>query len=204
MARTLERHFRDVQDMEFTIERGTLYMLQTRRGQRSGHAAVRIACDMVDEGLISEEEAVARIPPNDLNQLLHPDHRPAQPARPAHHRPARLARAPPAARVVFDADQAEKLGRAGQAVILVRRETSPEDFHGMVTAKAILTARGGMTSHAAVVARGMGKPCVAGAQDAAGGRAGRPLRGERAAARARASGSRWTAAAARCSPARRR
>ncbi|MGZ8392028.1 MAG: pyruvate, phosphate dikinase, partial [Gemmatimonadales bacterium] len=163
LARTLERHFRDVQDMEFTIERGNLYMLQTRRGQRSGHAAVRIACDMVDEGLISEQEAVARIPPNDLNQLLHPT---IDPHSKLDLLTTGLPASPGAAcgTVVFDADQAERLGRAGQAVILVRRETSPDDFHGMVTAKAILTARGGMTSHAAVVARGMGKPCVAGAQ----------------------------------------
>ena len=163
VARTLERHFRDVQDMEFTIERGSLYMLQTRRAQRSGHAAVRIACDMVDEGLISEQEAVARIPPNDLNQLLHPT---IDPNSRLDLLTTGLPASPGAAcgTVVFDADQAERLGRAGQSVILVRRETSPEDFHGMVTAKAILTARGGMTSHAAVVARGMGKPCVAGAQ----------------------------------------
>ncbi|HEX6104267.1 MAG TPA: pyruvate, phosphate dikinase, partial [Gemmatimonadales bacterium] len=163
VARTLERHFRDVQDMEFTIERGTLYMLQTRRGQRSGHAAVRIACDMVDEGLISEEEAVARIPPNDLNQLLHPT---LDPRSQLDLLTTGLPASPGAAcgTAVFDADRAEHLGRAGQSVILVRRETSPEDFHGMVMAKAILTARGGMTSHAAVVARGMGKPCVAGAQ----------------------------------------
>ncbi len=164
VARTLERHFRDVQDMEFTVERGVLYMLQTRRGQRSGQAAVRIACEMVDEGLISEEEAVARIPPGDLDQLLHP-------TIDAHSRLDLLTTGLPASpgaacgTVVFDADRAEKLGRAGQPVILVRRETSPEDFHGMVAAKAILTARGGMTSHAAVVARGMGKPCVAGAQE---------------------------------------
>jgi pyruvate,orthophosphate dikinase len=163
VSRTLERHFRDVQDMEFTIERGNLYMLQTRRAQRSGHAAVRIACDMVDEGLISEQEAVARIPPNDLNQLLHPTVDP-------HSRLDLLVTGLPASpgaacgTVVFDADQAERLGRAGQSVILVRHETSPADFHGIVTAKALLTARGGMTSHAAVVARGMGKPCVAGAQ----------------------------------------
>jgi pyruvate,orthophosphate dikinase len=163
VGRTLERHFRDVQDMEFTIERGNLYMLQTRRGQRSGHAAVRIACDMVDEGLITEQEAVARIPPNDLNQLLHPT---IDPNSRLDLLTTGLPASPGAAcgTVVFDADEAERMGRAGQAVILVRRETSPEDFHGMVTAKAILTARGGMTSHAAVVARGMGKPCVAGAQ----------------------------------------
>jgi pyruvate,orthophosphate dikinase len=163
VARTLERHFRDVQDMEFTIERGTLYMLQTRRGQRSGHAAVRIACEMVDEELISEEEAVARIPPHDLNQLLHPT---IDPHSHLDLLTTGLPASPGAAcgTVVFDADHAEKLGRSGQAVILVRRETSPEDFHGMVMAKAVLTARGGMTSHAAVVARGMGKPCVVGAQ----------------------------------------
>src|SRR3954468_5585038 len=166
VARTLERHFRDVQDMEFTIERGNLYMLQTRRAQRSGHAAVRIVCDMVDEGLISEQEAVARIPPADLNQLLHPTIDP-------HTRLDLLTTGLPASpgaacgTVVFDADEAVRLTRAGQSVILVRRETSPEDFHGMVTARAILTARGGMTSHAAVVARGMGKPCVAGAQELA-------------------------------------
>ncbi len=163
-ARTLERHFRDVQDMEFTIEHGKLYMLQTRRGQRSGHAAVRIACEMVDEGLITEEEAIARVPPNDLNQLLHPtiDQKShldllttGLPASPGAASGA----------IVFTADRAEALAQAGDAVILVRRETSPEDFHGMVAAKAVLTARGGMTSHAAVVARGMGKPCVAGAQD---------------------------------------
>jgi pyruvate,orthophosphate dikinase len=164
VARTLERHFRDVQDLEFTIERGRLYMLQTRRGQRSGEAAVRIAVEMVDEGTISEEEAVARIPPNDLNQVLHPT---IDPTTPLDHLTTGLPASPGAASgtVVFDADRAEELGRKGNPVILVRRETSPEDFHGMVAAKAILTARGGMTSHAAVVARGMGKPCVAGAQD---------------------------------------
>src|SRR5207249_6287112 len=163
VARTLERHFRDVQDMEFTIERGTLYMLQTRRGQRSGQAAVRIACEMVDEELISEEEAVARIPPQDVNQLLHPT---IDPNSHLDLLTTGLPASPGAAcgTVVLDADRAEKLGRAGQAIILVRRETSPEDFHGMVMAKAVLTARGGMTSHAAVVARGMGKPCVVGAQ----------------------------------------
>ena len=163
VARTLERHFRDVQDMEFTIERGKLYMLQTRRAQRSGQAAVRIACEMVDEGLITEEEAVARIPPNDLDQLLHPT---IDPHSELDLLTTGLPASPGAASgtVVFDADRAEQLGRAGSPVILVRRETSPEDFHGMVAARAVLTARGGMTSHAAVVARGMGKPCVAGAQ----------------------------------------
>ena len=164
VARTLERHFRDVQDLEFTIERGRLYMLQTRRAQRSGQAAVRIAVEMVDEGVISEEEAIARVPPNDLNQLLHPA---IDPKADLDLLTVGLPASPGAASgtAVFDADRAEELGRKGEAVILVRRETSPEDFHGMVLAKAILTARGGMTSHAAVVARGMGKPCVAGAND---------------------------------------
>ena len=163
IARVLERHFRDVQDMEFTIERGKLYMLQTRRGQRSGQAAVRIACEMVEEGFISEEEAVARIPPNDLNQLLHPM---INPDSKVDLLTTGLPASPGAASgaAVFDADLAEQLARKGEAVILVRRETSPEDFHGMVAAKGILTARGGMTSHAAVVARGLGKPCVASAQ----------------------------------------
>ncbi len=163
IARVLERHFRDVQDMEFTIERGKLYMLQTRRGQRSGPAAVRIACEMVDEGAISEDEAVARIPPNDLDQLLHPT---INPDSEVDLLTTGLPASPGAAAgtVIFDADLAEQLARKGEAVILVRRETSPEDFHGMVAAKGILTARGGMTSHAAVVARGLGKPCVASAQ----------------------------------------
>jgi pyruvate, orthophosphate dikinase len=163
-ARVLERHFRDVQDLEFTIERGTLYMLQTRRAQRTGPAAVRVACEMVDEGIISEEEAVARVPPNDLDQLLHPT---IDPAARLDLLTTGLPASPGAASgaAVFDADVAQERGRKGEAVILVRRETSPEDFHGMVAARAILTARGGMTSHAAVVARGMGTPCVAGAQD---------------------------------------
>ena len=163
MARVLERHFRDVQDMEFTIERGKLYMLQTRRAQRTGHAAVRTAVEMVEEELIAEEEAVARIPPNDLNQLLHPT---IDPHASLDLLTTGLPASPGAAcgTAVFDADVAERLGRRGEAVILIRRETSPEDFHGMIHARAILTARGGMTSHAAVVARGMGKPCVAGAQ----------------------------------------
>jgi pyruvate,orthophosphate dikinase len=162
VARTMERHFRDLQDLEFTIERGRLYMLQTRRGQRSGIAAVRIAVEMVEEELISEDEAIARVPPNDLNQLLHPT---IDPHAPLDLLTTGLPASPGAASgaAIFDADRAEALARKGEAVILVRRETSPEDFHGMVLAKAILTARGGMTAHAAVVARGMGKPCVAGA-----------------------------------------
>jgi pyruvate,orthophosphate dikinase len=163
MARTLERHFRDVQDMEFTIEDGQLYMLQTRRAQRTGQAAFRVACDMVTEELISEEEAVARIPPQALEQLLHP----TIDAKASLDLLGKGLPASPGAAsgiVVFDADTAAERGRHGEAIILVRRETSPEDFHGMVASKAIVTARGGMTSHAAVVARGMGKPCVVSVQ----------------------------------------
>ena len=169
----LERHFKDVQDIEFTFEHGKLYMLQTRRAQRAGLAAVRIAVEMVDEGLISPEEAVQRVPPQDLDQLFHPMVDPrAQVTVIAKGLPASPGAAMGAA--VFDADEAEALAKKGQAVILVRPETSPEDFHGIVAARAVLTARGGMTSHAAIVARGMGKTCVVGAKDidvdVAGGR----------------------------------
>jgi len=164
LATKLEKHFKDVQDIEFTFEHGKLYMLQTRRAQRTGVAAVRIAVEMVGERLISEEEAVQRVPPQDLDQLFHPmvDPRAAVTV---------LAKGLPASpgaatgEVVFDADEAEAMKKKGRDVILVRPETSPEDFHGIVAARAILTARGGMTSHAAVVARGMGKTCVVGAKD---------------------------------------
>jgi pyruvate,orthophosphate dikinase len=164
LAQKLERHFKDVQDIEFTFEHGKLYMLQTRRAQRTGIAAVRVAVEMAAEGLISEDEAVQRVPPQDLDQLFHPmvDPRAAVTV---------LAKGLPASpgaatgEVVFDADEAEALKKKGRDVILVRPETSPEDFHGIVAARAVLTARGGMTSHAAVVARGMGKTCVVGAKD---------------------------------------
>ena len=183
--------------------RHALHAADPARASGRGTPRCAIACEMVDEELISEEEAVARIPPNDLNQLLHPT---IDPHSQLDLLTTGLPASPGAAcgTVVFDADRAEKLGRAGQAVILVRRETSPEDFHGMVMAKAILTARGGMTSHAAVVARGMGKPCVAGAQELQVDERGARLRRQRARAWPRATGSRWTAAPARCSPARRR
>jgi pyruvate,orthophosphate dikinase len=158
----LERHFRDMQDLEFTVERGKLYLLQTRTGKRTAAAAVRIAGEMVREGLISQVEAVRRVQPEQLDQLLHPILDPSLDARPLC---SGLPASPGAAsgRAVFDADVAEEQGRAGEPVILVREETTPEDFHGMVAARAILTARGGMTSHAAVVARGMGKCAVVGA-----------------------------------------
>ena len=164
IAAKLERHFRDVQDIEFTFEHGRLYMLQTRRAQRTGLAAVRIAVEMVGERLITEDEAVQRVPPQDLDQVFHPMVAPgASPTVIARGLPA----SPGAAigEAVFDADDAEALAKRGRAVILVRPETSPEDFHGIVAARAVLTARGGMTSHAAIVARGMGKTCVVGAKD---------------------------------------
>jgi len=164
IAEKLERHFRDVQDIEFTFEHGHLFMLQTRRAQRTGLAAVRTAAEMVDEGLITPDEAVQRVPPQDLDQLFHPMVDPrASVTVVAKGLPA----SPGAAmgEAVFDADEAEALAKRGHKVILIRPETSPEDFHGIVAAQAVLTARGGMTSHAAVVARGMGKTCVVGAKD---------------------------------------
>jgi pyruvate,orthophosphate dikinase len=157
----LEVHYRDMQDIEFTVQQGKLWMLQTRSGKRTAQAALKIAVDMANEGLITEEEAVARVDPAALDQLLHPT------LDPKAHRDV-IAKGLPASpgaasgQVVFDADTAEKRAELGDAVILVRTETSPEDIHGMHAAKGILTARGGMTSHAAVVARGMGRPCVSG------------------------------------------
>jgi len=159
---TLERHYRDMQDIEFTVEQGRLWMLQTRNGKRTARAALKIAVDMAGEGLISEEEAVLRVDPAQLDQLLHP-------MIDAGFERDVIARGLPASpgaavgRAVFDADEAERLAGLGEKVILVRVETSPEDIHGMHAAQAIVTARGGMTSHAAVVARGMGRPCVSGA-----------------------------------------
>ncbi|MEZ4571933.1 MAG: PEP-utilizing enzyme [Thermomicrobiales bacterium] len=162
IADRLERHYHDMQDIEFTIQHGELFVLQTRTGKRTGHSAVRIACDMVDSGLIEKSEAVLRIEPDQLDQLLHPMIDPEfEPEVLTIGLPASPGAA--AGEIVFDADEAKRRGDAGDAVLLVRRETSPDDFHGMVAAQGVLTARGGMTSHAAVVARGMGKPCVAGA-----------------------------------------
>jgi len=158
----LERHYRDMQDIEFTVERGQLWMLQTRSGKRTAKASLRIAVDMANEGLITQDEAILRIDPAQLDQLLHPTLDPTAERRViAKGLPA----SPGAAcgKAVFDADTAEAWKQAGEKVILVRVETSPEDIHGMHAAEGILTARGGMTSHAAVVARGMGRPCVSGA-----------------------------------------
>ncbi|RVT99217.1 pyruvate, phosphate dikinase [Rhodovarius crocodyli] len=159
---TLEKHYQDMQDIEFTVQQNKLYMLQTRTGKRTAGAALRIAVEMANEGLISREEAINRVPPASLDQLLHPM---LDPKAPRTVLSKGLPASPGAAcgAVVFSADEAETRAAKGEAVILVRIETSPEDIHGMHAAKGILTTRGGMTSHAAVVARGMGRPCVAGA-----------------------------------------
>ena len=162
VAEKLEAHYRDMQDLEFTVEDGRLYMLQTRNGKRTAAAALKIAIDMAQEGVLTKNEAVLRLEPSQLDQLLHPA---------IAHDATRdvvvrgLPASPGAAvgKVVFDSDEATRLAEAGEDVILVRVETSPEDIHGMHAARAIVTARGGMTSHAAVVARGMGRPCVCGA-----------------------------------------
>ncbi|MGI6245282.1 MAG: pyruvate, phosphate dikinase [Pseudochelatococcus sp.] len=158
----LERHYRDMQDLEFTIESGKLWMLQTRNGKRTAKAALKIAVDLAAEGLITQEEAVARIEPGALDQLLHPT---IDPRAERKVLATGLPASPGAAsgEIVFTSEAAEEAKKAGRKVILVRAETSPEDIHGMHAAEGILTTRGGMTSHAAVVARGMGKPCVSGA-----------------------------------------
>ena len=169
ICQMLEKHYRDVQDMEFTIERGKLYMLQTRAGKRTAQAAVKIAVDMVREGLITKEEAIQRVEASQVNLLLLPRFVPAAKQKAAKEGKllAQGLNASPGAATgvaVFDPDTAEEWGHAGKAVILVRQETSPDDVHGMIVAKGILTQRGGATSHAAVVARGLGKPCVAGCE----------------------------------------
>ena len=160
----LEKHYRDMQDIEFTVQQNKLWMLQTRTGKRTAKAALKIACDMVDEGLISEEEAVFRIEPESLDQLLHPTLDPDA-ARDLLTRGLPASPGAASGTIVFSADEAEARAANGEAVVLVRIETSPEDIHGMHAAQGILTSRGGMTSHAAVVARGMGRPCVSGAGD---------------------------------------
>ena len=163
---TLENHYRDMQDMEFTVEHGKLYMLQTRKGKRTAKAALKIACDLVDEGMRTEEEAVAMIDPRNLDTLLHPqfDAKALKEAKPAGKG---LGASPGAAcgQIVFTAEDAEKWASEGKKVVLVRLETSPEDITGMKVSQGILTVRGGMTSHAAVVARGMGTCCVSGCGD---------------------------------------
>ena len=158
----LEKHYQNMQDIEFTIEQGKLWLLQTRNGKRTGAAAVRIAVEMEQEGLIDQHTAIMRVEPNQLDQLLHPT---VDTSAALTVLTTGLPASPGAAadRIVFNPDDAEEKAAEGQPIILIRHETSPDDFHGMVVAKAILTARGGMTSHAAVVARGMGTPCVVGA-----------------------------------------
>ncbi|MFN4241416.1 MAG: pyruvate, phosphate dikinase [Erythrobacter cryptus] len=171
----LERHYRDMQDIEFTVERGKLWMLQTRSGKRTAKAALKMAVDMVHEGLIDQREAVRRVDPMALDQLLHPT---LDPKAERQVLTTGLPASPGAAagRIVLDADTAEQWAGRGEKVILVRVETSPEDIHGMHAAQGILTARGGMTSHAAVVARGMGRPCVSGAGAVSIDRAARTVR----------------------------
>lgn len=166
IAKKLEQGYKDVQDMEFTIERGKLYILQTRNGKRTAKASVRIAVEMAEEGIITKERAIELVDPNQLYQVLLPDFDPA--AKKSAHKIAQgLAASPGAAvgKVVFDTEEAAERGSAGEKVVLVRIETCPDDIHGMIAAQGVLTLRGGMTSHAAVVAKGMGKPCVAGCED---------------------------------------
>ncbi len=163
ISKQLEMHYQDMQDIEFTIERGTLYILQTRAGKRTAQSAVKIAVDMVEEGIIGKEDALLRVDPNQLSQMLHRRLNPNQELK-------IIAKGLPASpgaasgKIIFDADDAEKLAADGQRVILVRPETTPEDIHGIIAAQGVLTSRGGMTSHAAVVARGMGKACICGCE----------------------------------------
>ena len=164
VAQTLEKHYADLQDMEFTIEKNKLYMLQTRRGKRTAQATVKAAVDMVEEGLISKEEAVLRVTPEQVDQLLHKMIDPTVKVQPiAKGLPASPGAA--SGKVVFNVKEAAERGKSGESVILVRPETTPEDLEGMAYSQGILTTRGGMTAHAAVVARGMGKPCIVGAEE---------------------------------------
>jgi pyruvate, orthophosphate dikinase len=164
VAQTLEKHYGDTQDLEFTIEEGKLWLLQTRTGKRTAQAAINIAYDMVEEGLIDQKEAILRIEPEQIGRLLHTQ---IDPQAKLDIIAKGLAASPGAAtgQVVFNADEAEERGKAGKKVILVRPETSPDDVHGVLQSRGVLTARGGMTSHAAVVARGLGKPCVSGCEE---------------------------------------
>ena len=190
-----------MQDLEFTIEKGKLWMLQTRTGKRTAKAALRIAVELASEGLITREEAVTRVDPAALDQLLHPTIDPKAERKVI---ATGLPASPGAAsgEIVFSADEAEAMKAQGKKVILVRVETSPEDIHGMHAAEGILTARGGMTSHAAVVARGMGKPCVSGAGSLRVDYAAQTMTAAGNDVQARARSSPSTARPARCSPAR--
>lgn len=160
----METHYRDMQDMEFTVENGKLYMLQTRNGKRTAAAALKVASDLVDEGLIDKEEAVRRIGSRPARSAAAPGHR-SRPERHADHQGLPASPGAAVGAAVFDADTAAERGEAGEPVVLIRFETTPDDIHGVLQAQGVLTAHGGMTSHAAVVARGFGKPCVAGATD---------------------------------------
>ena len=164
VRKILEEHFHEVQDFEFTVEKGTLYILQTRNGKMNAQAIVRTSKEMVAEKLIDKEKAVLRLKPQELEQLLHKRIDPNFKGKPI---AVGLAASPGAAsgKAIFDADEAERVGKLGHKVILVREETKPEDIHGFFAAQGILTSRGGKTSHAAVVARGMGKPCVSGCEE---------------------------------------
>jgi pyruvate,orthophosphate dikinase len=159
----LESHYKDMQDIEFTVERGKLFILQTRTGKRTAQAAIRIAAELVKESIIDKKEAILRIEPEQLNQLLH---RRLDDTKERNVMAKGLPASPGAAtgQVVFDADEAERMAKDGKKVILVRPETTPDDIHGIVAAEATVTSRGGMTSHAAVVARGMGKACICGCE----------------------------------------
>jgi len=162
-SKLLEEHYKDMQDIEFTVERGKLYLLQTRNGKRTAQAAIRIAVEMVKEGILDKKTALLRVDPEQLNQLLH---RRIDDVAAKNHLAKGLPASPGAATgaVVFDADEAERLGKEGKKVILVRPETTPDDIHGIIASQAVVTSRGGMTSHAAVVARGMGKACICGCE----------------------------------------
>ncbi|QKG84930.1 pyruvate, phosphate dikinase [Kroppenstedtia pulmonis] len=166
IARKLEDHYQDMQDIEFTVERGKLYLLQTRSGKRTAHAAVKIAVDLVQEGVIDRKTALKRVDPEQLDQILH---RRIDPDAHLNVIAKGLPASPGAAsgQIVFDADKAERWSQEGKKVILVRPETTPEDIHGIISSQGVLTSRGGMTSHAAVVARGMGKPCICGCEEIA-------------------------------------
>jgi pyruvate,orthophosphate dikinase len=163
VCKLLENHFRDMQDIEFTVQQGRLFLLQTRSGKRTAPAAMRIAVDMVNEGLLSKDQALLRVQPPQIEQLVHRQIDPTHTGKPV---AKGLPASPGAAtgKVIFDTDEAHRLGANGENVILVREETTPEDIHGMIAARGVLTSRGGMTSHAAVVARGMGKPAVVGCE----------------------------------------
>jgi pyruvate,orthophosphate dikinase len=163
VCKLLENHFRDMQDIEFTVQKEKLFLLQTRSGKRTAPAAIRIAVDMVNEGLLSKDQALLRVQPAHIEQLVHKQIDPSHKGKPI---ATGLPASPGAAtgKVIFDTDEAHRLGASGEGVILVREETTPEDIHGMIAAKGVLTSRGGMTSHAAVVARGMGKPAVVGCE----------------------------------------